>query len=135
MTSIPIGTAADAAAVALQDLSGIRGIGPRAGGSVAPVHQSHHLDSHDAFHWHSISSQIINAGRRRARPLAGTTHVRPGHVVKFEFAKARVCSSFNNHNCSGTASQVTPQGCQQHANATCVKVGFELSTDGIQFYV
>ena len=31
--------------------------------------------------------------------------------------KAGVRLSFNNHDCSGIASQVTPQGCHQHANA------------------
>ena len=49
-------------------------------------------------------------------------------------------SSFKYHDCSGTASQVTPQGRRQHASASGVKVGFELTIDGIQchplqFYV
>ena len=35
--------------------------------------------------------------------------------------KAWVRSSFNKHDCLETASQVTPQGCHQHANASCCK--------------
>ena len=46
--------------------------------------------------------------------------------------KAGFRRSFDGHECSGTASQVTPQGRHQHVNAW---VGFELATDGIQFYV
>ena len=39
-------------------------------------------------------------------------------------------------DCSGTAYQATPQGrCSHCANATGGKVGFELATYGIQFYV
>ena len=42
-----------------------------------------------------------------------------------------------NHNCSGTAPQVTQQGCQQCANASGCKVGVELrlGTNGIQFNI
>ena len=50
-------------------------------------------------------------------------------------AKAGFRCSFNHHDCSGTASQVTPQGRHQHVNASSGKVGFELATDGIQLYV
>ena len=39
---------------------------------------------------------------------------------------SRVRRSFNNHDCSGTASQVT---------ATALPIGFELATNGIQSYV
>ena len=31
--------------------------------------------------------------------------------------------------------RLTPQGRQQYANASGVRLGFELATDGIQFYV
>ena len=43
--------------------------------------------------------------------------------------------SFNNHDCSGTASQVTQQGSHQQENTFNCKVGFELAIDSIQFYV
>ena len=49
--------------------------------------------------------------------------------------KAGARRSFDNHDCLGTASQVTQQGRHQHANASGGKEGFELATDGIQFYV
>ena len=42
--------------------------------------------------------------------------------------------SLNNHDCSGTASQATPQG-RPRANATGGKVGFELATYCIHFFV
>ena len=51
------------------------------------------------------------------------------------FVKTGVRRSFHNHDCSGTASQVTPQVRFQRANASGGKVGPELATDGIQFYV
>ena len=45
-------------------------------------------------------------------------------------------AAFNNHDCSETASQVTPQGRRRHAKASGGKVaGFELMTDGIEFFV
>ena len=53
--------------------------------------------------------------------------------------KAGFRRSFNDHDCSGTASQITPQGRHQHANASGGKVEIELATvsptDSIQFYV
>ena len=42
---------------------------------------------------------------------------------------------FNNHNCLGTASQVTPQEHHQLANSSGSKVGFKLATNSIQFHV
>ena len=42
---------------------------------------------------------------------------------------------FNNHDCLGIASQVTTQEHHQRANASGSKAGFELVTEGIQFYV
>ena len=39
------------------------------------------------------------------------------------------------HYCSGTASQVTREGHHQHANTSCSEVGFEFSTNCIQFCV
>ena len=42
--------------------------------------------------------------------------------------------SIIDHDSSGTASQVTPQG-RSRANANGCKVGFELPTNSIQFYV
>ena len=44
---------------------------------------------------------------------------------KFNIVKAGV---------SPQLSQVTPQRRHKHANASGGKVGFELATDGIQFY-
>ena len=41
-----------------------------------------------------------------------------------------VSSSFKNHKCSGTTSQVTPQGRHQHANAAGCEVGFKMVTEG-----
>ena len=58
-----------------------------------------------------------------------------GGVVVDVGNKLGGCSSFNNHVCSGTVSQVTPLASHQHANTSCTKVGFELATDCIQFYV
>ena len=51
--------------------------------------------------------------------------------------KGGVRRSFNNHDRSGTASQVTSRGRYQQANESGGKVGFkfELRTDGFQFYV
>ena len=47
--------------------------------------------------------------------------------------KAGFRRSFKHHDCSGTASQATRQGRDQHANASGSKLVFELATDGIHF--
>ena len=56
-------------------------------------------------------------------------------ILQFVKKKSGVRRSFDNHDCSGTAFQVTPPVRYQHANASCGKVGLGLATDGIQFYV
>ena len=55
-------------------------------------------------------------------------------LLTCKLCNAFVPSSFIYPDCSGTASQATPQG-RRRENATAGKVGFELATDGIQFYV
>ena len=71
----------------------------------------------------SVHPVWMHAATRRVEQLSAGT------------AKAGFRCSFNHHDCSGTASQVTPQGRHQHVNASSGKVGFELATDGIQLYV
>ena len=44
------------------------------------------------------------------------------------------CSPFLNHDCSGSASQATPER-RGSANAISGRVGIELATYSIQFYV
>ena len=44
-----------------------------------------------------------------------------GGVVVDVGNKLGGCSSFNNHVCSGTVSQVTPLASHQHANTSCTK--------------
>ena len=90
----------------------------------------------------SLLSTMVALRRSTLYALQYTSLIASGFVVNFalrstfcEELKAGFRSSFDKHNCSGTASQVTAQQRQQHANASGSKVGFELATDGIQFYV
>ena len=58
-------------------------------------------------------------------------HRRPGRCSRRDLLlKAEVRRSFNNHDGSGTASQVTPHKGATDANATGGKGEFELATDG-----
>ena len=59
----------------------------------------------------------------------------PGSLAPSYFKESRrinrrgFVAAFHNHDFSGTASQVIPQGRRQHTNAFGRKVGFELATE------